>query len=98
MARAPGWRRVYDSAERAVAPHADALVRSEEFARATAGLLGVRRELGRRLDRLTARAWHLVNLPAGTDVQRLRAQVGALDREVRRLTVQLDAARAREEG
>lgn len=97
MSERPGWRRAYDSAERAVAPRAEALVRSDEFARTTAGLLGVRREVGRRLDALTARAWHLVNLPAGTDVQRLRAQVGALDREVRRLTVQLEAARSREE-
>ncbi|UOY01377.1 hypothetical protein [Blastococcus sp. PRF04-17] len=44
---------------------------------------------------LTARAWHLVNLPAGSDVSRLRAQIGALDREVRRLSVQLEAERRR---
>ena len=31
-----------------------------------------------------------MNLPAGTDLQRLRMQVGALDREVRRLSLQLD--------
>jgi uncharacterized membrane protein YciS (DUF1049 family) len=36
------------------------------------------------------RLWHLINLPAGTDVQRLRVQIGALDRQVRRLTLQLD--------
>ena len=96
MGGRPAWRRAYDSAERVVAPRAEALVRTDEFARGTAGLLGVRREVGRRLDRLTAKAWHLVNLPAGSDVQRLRAQVGALDREVRRLTVQLELARAQE--
>jgi phage host-nuclease inhibitor protein Gam len=32
----------------------------------------------------------MMNLPASTDVQRLRRQVGELDREVRRLTLQLD--------
>ena len=42
---------------------------------------------------LTARAWHLVNLPAGSDVSRLRAQIGALDREVRRLTLRLENER-----
>jgi hypothetical protein len=31
-----------------------------------------------------------VNLPAGTDVARLRTQVGALDREVRRLALRLE--------
>jgi hypothetical protein len=44
---------------------------------------------------VTARAWHLLNLPAGSDVSRLRAQIGALDREVRRLTVQLEKERRR---
>jgi hypothetical protein len=44
---------------------------------------------------LSARAWHLVNLPAGSDVSRLRAQIGALDREVRRLGLQLEAERRR---
>jgi phage host-nuclease inhibitor protein Gam len=32
----------------------------------------------------------MMNLPASTDVQRLRRQVGELDREVRRLTLQLE--------
>jgi len=31
-----------------------------------------------------------MNLPAGTDFRWLRMQVGALDREVRRLSLQLD--------
>jgi hypothetical protein len=47
---------------------------------------------------LTARAWHLVNLPAGSDIGRLRAQIGALDREVRRLGLQLEAERRRAAG
>ena len=55
-----------------------------------------RRPLARDSARdLTARAWHLVNLPAGSDVSRLRAQIGALDREVRRLGLQLEAERRR---
>ena len=44
---------------------------------------------------LTARAWHLINLPAGSDVSRLRAQIGSLDREVRRLSLQLEAEQRR---
>ena len=34
-----------------------------------------------------------VGLPAGSDISRLRAQIGGLDREVRRLTVQLETER-----
>lgn len=37
-----------------------------------------------------ARLWHLVNLPTGTDVQRVRVLVAELDGEVRRLQRQID--------
>jgi hypothetical protein len=89
------WRQAFDAAERRVTPHAEQLVRTPAFAIATA-LLGRSRATARGAARgLTARAWHLVNLPAGSDISRLRAQVGALDREVRRLTVQLETERRR---
>jgi hypothetical protein len=92
---APLWRQAYDAVDKAVTPHAEALVRTPGFA---LGAALARR--GQRLAQgsargLSARAWHLLNLPAGTDISRLRAQVGALDREVRRLTVQLEAERRR---
>jgi hypothetical protein len=91
----PLWRQAYDAVEKAVSPRAEELVRTPGFA------LGV--ALARRATTvarssardLTARAWHLVNLPAGSDVHRLRTQIGALDREVRRLTVALEAERRR---
>jgi hypothetical protein len=35
-----------------------------------------------------------VNLPAGSDIALLRAQIGALDREVRRLALHLDQRQA----
>jgi len=46
---------------------------------------------GGRLDAVNARLLHAVNLPAGTDVNRLQRQTGELDREVRRLTLELAA-------
>jgi len=78
-----------------VAPRAESLVRTPSFA---VGVTLARRaqNLARESARgLTARAWHLVNLPAGSDVSRLRAQIGALDREVRRLSLQLETERRR---
>ncbi len=93
MSEPPLWRQAFDAVERQVTPRAEELVRTEAF---TVGAALTRRAVtlarGSARD-LTARAWHLVNLPAGTDVSRLRAQVGALDREVRRLTLQLEAER-----
>ena len=93
MTQPPLWRQAFDAVERRVTPRAEEFVRTETFA---VGAALTRRAVtlarGSARD-LTTRAWHLLNLPAGTDVSRLRAQVGALDREVRRLTLQLEAAR-----
>src|SRR3954451_25149412 len=95
MSTPPRWRQAFDTAERAVAPRAESLVRTPGFA---LGAAVVRRAqtLARSSARgVTARAWHLLNLPAGSDVSRLRVQIGALDREVRRLAVQLELERSR---
>jgi hypothetical protein len=91
----PLWRQAFDAAERAVTPRAENLVRTEGF---NVGAALVRRAQTLAKDSargLTARAWHLVNLPAGSDVSRLRAQIGSLDREVRRLSLQLEAEQRR---
>jgi hypothetical protein len=93
MSDARLWRQAFDSAERAVAPRAESLVRTTGFALGAA-LARRAQTLARGAARdVTARAWHLLNLPAGSDVTRLRAQIGALDREVRRLGLQLEAER-----
>ncbi|PWW23086.1 hypothetical protein JD79_02251 [Geodermatophilus normandii] len=91
----PLWRQAFDAAEKRVTPHAESLVRTPYFATGV-GLLRRAQNLAKDTARgVSARAWHLVNLPAGTDLARLRAQLGALDREVRRLTVQLENERRR---
>jgi hypothetical protein len=98
MSTPPLWRQAFDTAERAVAPRAERLVRTPGF-HVGVSLLRRAETLARSSARdLTARAWHLVNLPAGSDVVRLRAQIGALDREVRRLGLQLEAERRRPAG
>src|SRR4029079_5793086 len=94
----PRWRQAFDTAERAVTPHAEQLVRTPGFSLGAA-LVRRAQTIARDSARdLTARAWHLVNLPAGSDIGRLRAQIGALDREVRRLGLQLEAERRRNAG
>ena len=94
-APAPRWRQVFDAAERAVAPRAETFVRTPTFAIGTALVRRAHTVVSDSARGLTARAWHLVNLPAGSDVSRLRAQIGALDREVRRLSLQLEQQRRR---
>jgi hypothetical protein len=92
---APLWRQAFDAAERAVTPRAEHLVRTPSFATGVALTRRAQRLVRDSARDLTARAWHLINLPAGSDVSRLRAQIGALDREVRRLTIALENERRR---
>jgi hypothetical protein len=87
----PPLRQAYDAFERTVAPPLEAVVRSTEYARAGALAARARRFVSGRASDVTRRLWHLANLPAGTDVQRLRIQIGQLDRELRRLALQLEA-------
>jgi len=90
MAQPPLWRRLYDTAEHAIAPRLESVVRTEHFARGSALAGWAQATAKARVAALSARAWHLVNLPTGTDVARLRTQIGALDREVRRLALRLE--------
>jgi hypothetical protein len=94
----PLWRQAFDAAERAVAPRAESLVRTEYFSLGVALARRAQTLAGQSVQGLSARAWHLVNLPAGSDISRLRTQIGALDREVRRLTIQLESERRRTAG
>ncbi|WP_029432763.1 hypothetical protein [Blastococcus sp. URHD0036] len=95
MSEAPLWRQAFDAVEHRVTPHADRLTRTPGFARGVTLLRRTQLLARDTVQGATARAWHLVNLPAGSDVARLRAQLGALDREVRRLNLQLETERRR---
>jgi len=86
-------RRVYDAAEREVAPRLESLVHSAKFATTTTWVAKARKRIGGGIAAVGAEVWHLVNLPAGTDVKRLRGQLGSLDREVRKLGLQLERLR-----
>ena len=95
MTTTPRWRRAYDAVDKAVTPRAESFVRSSEFATGAVLFQRAQKVVRQSARGLSARAWHLLNLPAGSDVSRLRAQVGGLDREVRRLTLQLETERRR---
>ena len=90
----PLWRRAVDAVERGAAPQLESLVRTREFARAVGLLTRTRGSARTEIAAASARLWHLINLPAGSDVARLRSQLGALDREVRRLSLLLEREHA----
>lgn len=86
------WRRAFDTAERAVGPRLEEMVRTEQFAEAVGVASRARQELERRAQRASRRAWHLWNLPAATDVNRILERMGALERQVRDLSKRLEDA------
>jgi len=86
MPERPLWRQVFDAVDRRVAGPVEAGARSDVFADALALAWRVQRRLRREAERQSARALHLLNLPAAADVRRLSRQVAALQREVRELS------------
>lgn len=95
MNNRPLWRKAYDAIEGELAPRIEALIRDEKFLRRGGAVARGRKRLRERIDRTSARLWHLLNLPAGSDVRRLRKQIGELDRELRLLTLHLERAQKR---
>jgi hypothetical protein len=86
-------RELYGRFEARLGPVTTELTHSVEFAHAVTIFGETSIRLRRAASRLSARVWHAVNLPAGTDVQRLRTHLGSLDRDVRMLTLELERQR-----
>jgi hypothetical protein len=91
----PLWRQAYDAVDSRLAPQLESLVQTKEFAQVLSLGWRAQTEARRIVERRTRRLWHLVNLPAGSDVTRLREQVVTLDRRVRDLTRALEEANRR---
>lgn len=89
-AEQPKWRQAYDKVDKELSPKVTELVQSDAFNVAMGLAARIRKEVRSRVGGAAAAVWHFANLPAGSDVKHLRKQVGALDREVRRLTLQLE--------
>jgi hypothetical protein len=87
------WRQAYDAVDSRVAPQLESLVQTKQFAQVLSLGLRAQNEAWRAVERRSRQFWHLVNLPAGSDVTRLREQVVSLDRRVRELNRQLEEAR-----
>ena len=88
----PLWLRTFNAVEGVVGQRVEEFVHGTKF---SSGLVLVHRVKGGvsgTLERRTRQVWHLLNLPAGSDVRRLRSQIGDLDHEVRQLRGTLDRA------
>jgi hypothetical protein len=83
------WK-AFDAAERAAAPKLESAVRTGTFAQALGLAARMDSAVRHGLESRTRRLWHLVNLPAASDITRLRRQVATLDRELRLLNRRLE--------
>ncbi len=97
MAGKPLWRKAYDAVEKPVGKRLETAVQTDEFASVLSFTTQAQAEARRRLERLTRRALHAVNMPAGSDIKRLHDQIAGLDRRLRDVQDELEAARRGED-
>ena len=79
------WREIYDEWEKAVAPGLQQFTASDGFRDFMAASAKVTSAFAAEFERASRRWLHFWNLPAATDVRKLRQQVAAVDRELKGL-------------
>lgn len=95
---APLWKKLFDAADSTVGARLNEFARSENFAILAGLATRARTELITRSERSSRQVLHFLNLPAGSDVNRLLAQIGLLEREVRELRKRIDDERSSDNG
>jgi hypothetical protein len=89
-APAPRWRTVINRIDGVVTPPANAFVRTNLFADLIAATTRLESQLRRRLERQTARVWHLWNLPTASDQRRISAQLAVIEARLRDLAEEIE--------
>src|SRR5271165_1869068 len=92
MANNPIWRTTVAALSATVDAQVQRLLGSEAVVVAVGLVHTVQRDMVKRAERTSNRAWHMLNLPTGTDVNRLFAQLGSVEREIRVLDKRLKDA------
>ena len=81
----PAWKQIFDAVDKRIGPRINEFARSEEFSTMAAANRRGQVALTRRLEQVSRRVLHVMNLPAGSDVNRLLTHIAQLEREVRNL-------------
>lgn len=82
----PVWQRGLTVVDRQVAPRIEAALQHETFGLGMTLVSRARSKIESKTERLSRRFLHALNLPAASDVNRLLAQIGLLERQLRILT------------
>ena len=79
------WRETYNQWEKAIAPGLEQITASDGFRDLMATSAKFTAAVTSEFERASRRWLHFWNLPAATDVRKLRQQVASIDREVKGL-------------
>jgi hypothetical protein len=85
-ANQPLWLRVVLKVERAVGEPIEAAVRSDTYFDLVSTTTRVRRKVGGAAEGVSRRCLHMLNLPAGSDIRRLRQQLARMERRLNELS------------
>ena len=85
-ANQPLWLRAVLRVERAVGEPIEAAVRSETYFDLVSTTTRVRRKVGGAAEGVSRRCLHVLNLPAGSDIRRLRQQLARIERRLNELS------------
>jgi hypothetical protein len=98
----PLWLRLVLRAERAIGGPVESAVRSDTYFDVVTTVNKTKARVSGKVEGVSKRGWHLLNLPAGTDIRGMREQLARMDRKLVLLTKELEALeerdRADEEG
>lgn len=86
----PLWLRAVYRLERAIGEPLESALHSDTYFDVVSELLRVRRVYGRRVEGVSGRLLHLLNLPAGSDIRRVREQLGRVERRLAQLSRELE--------
>src|SRR3954449_2855901 len=82
----PLWLRSVHKVERTIGGPVESVVRSDRYFDTVAKLTRARRKAINLVEGVSRRGLHLLNLPAGTDVRRMREQLSRLERRLDQLS------------
>ena len=81
-ANKPLWLRTVLKVERAIGGPVESVVRSDTYFDAVAKVTRVKRKAVNTAEGVSRRGLHLLNLPAGTDLRRVREQLARVERRL----------------
>jgi hypothetical protein len=88
------WLKLVLRLERAIGNRVESAVHSGTYFDLVTELSRSRARLTRRVEGVSRSLWHLANLPAGTDIRRMREQLARMERRIVELSKELDEQRA----